>query len=344
MAKTLTIRLSSLGDVAILLPVLYSVAKQYPEDEFYLLTKSQLEPIFECRPKNVHILPVFNHSQHKGIVGLFRLIAEVSRLKIDTIADAHDVLRSKIIRFFFRLKGTKIATIHKGRAEKKALTRRYNKIFRPLKTSIQRYEDVFFELGYKFELNFRSIYEFGTRNFGILEPFTGKKEGKWIGIAPFAKHKGKIYPPGKMEKILDTLAMKPGIRIFLFGGKEEISRLEYWGHRYSSVTSVAGHFSFSDELLLMSYLDGFISMDSGNMHLASLAGIPVVSIWGATHPYAGFYGYRQDPANAVQIELECRPCSVYGNKPCFRKDYACMDIAPEYVTQIVLNQINNNNG
>jgi len=79
-----------------------------------------------------------------------------------------------------------------------------------------------------------------------------------------------------------------------------------------------------------------LSMDSANMHLASFVGVPVISIWGATHPYAGFYGWNQSPDNAVQIEMECRPCSVFGNKKCFRGDYACLlNIKP----QLVLNKI-----
>jgi len=80
-----------------------------------------------------------------------------------------------------------------------------------------------------------------------------------------------------------------------------------------------------------------ISMDSANMHLASLFGVPVVSVWGATHPFAGFMGFGQSPDRAVQIDdLECRPCSVFGNKPCFRGDHACMEwITPERVLEKV---------
>ena len=67
-----------------------------------------------------------------------------------------------------------------------------------------------------------------------------------------------------------------------------------------------------------------LSMDSANMHLASLVELPVVSVWGATHPYCGFTGWHQNPANEVQADLPCRPCSVFGNKPCQRGDYACL--------------------
>jgi ADP-heptose:LPS heptosyltransferase len=92
----------------------------------------------------------------------------------------------------------------------------------------------------------------------------------------------------------------------------------------------------------MSHLDLMLSMDSANMHLASLTGVPVISIWGATHPYAGFMGYGQNPDNAIQTSLPCRPCSIYGNKPCMSKDYACLnDIRPETVLEKIQLTIQN---
>ena len=86
------------------------------------------------------------------------------------------------------------------------------------------------------------------------------------------------------------------------------------------------------ELILMSHLDVMLSMDSSNMHLASLVGTPVVSVWGATHPYAGFMGWGQSESNAVMIDMPCRPCSIYGNKICTKGDYPCLTgITPEQI-------------
>ncbi len=79
-------------------------------------------------------------------------------------------------------------------------------------------------------------------------------------------------------------------------------------------------------------------MDSANMHLAALAGTPTVSVWGATHPYCGFRGWRQKEELTVQLPMDCRPCSVFGNKPCLRGDYLCLAaIKPE----LILNKVKN---
>ena len=78
----------------------------------------------------------------------------------------------------------------------------------------------------------------------------------------------------------------------------------------------------------------WVSMDSANMHLASLVGTRVVSIWGGTHPYAGFLGWNQKAENCIQLDMPCRPCSVYGNKSCLRSDYACLNgIAPNQILE-----------
>ncbi len=90
----------------------------------------------------------------------------------------------------------------------------------------------------------------------------------------------------------------------------------------------------------MNHLDAMLCMDSANMHLASLAGIPVVSIWGATHPYCGFSPWNAAPDSMIGLPVECRPCSVFGNKACHRGDYICLTaISPEVVAAKVFQTI-----
>jgi ADP-heptose:LPS heptosyltransferase len=313
MACTLVIRLSSLGDVAMTIPVLYSVANRYPDDKFLFITKNPFQNIFINKPENLEIIP-FDKKDNVLPV-------------IDKVADLHSVLRSWRMDLYFRLRGVKVAVINKGKNEKKKLTRKKNKRFQQLETSIERYQKVFEKLGYDASLNFNSLFK--TK---------GKKNKKWIGIAPFAKHQGKTYPLEQMEEVIRLLSLQPEVKLFLFGGKDNSETLENWAEIYENVQSVAGQISFTEELILMNNLDVMLSMDSANMHLASLVNTPVVSIWGATHPYAGFYGYNQDIENAIQTDLKCRPCSVYGNKPCMYGTYDCLyQIKPEKIVEKVMN-------
>ena len=128
----------------------------------------------------------------------------------------------------------------------------------------------------------------------------------------------------------------PSARLFLFGrGQEEERTFDKWCAEEPRCVNVSRHLeAMQQELILMSHLDLMLSMDSANMHLASIVGTPVVSVWGATHPAAGFMGWNQAADRAVQIDLPCRPCSIYGNKPCLRGDYACMkNIPPEQIVE-----------
>lgn len=336
MAKILVIRFSAIGDVAMTVPVIHSLATQYPQHQITVLSRPNMAALFAHLPANVSFWGADLKETYKGFVGLNRLFNELKAEQFDYIADFHDVLRTKYLRLRFLLQGKKVAHIDKGRKGKKALTRSKNKIKVQQLSSFQRYANVLNRIGLPVRTDFKTIYPSGKGDLSAFSSITGTKgTDKWVGIAPFATHPGKIYPEKQMEQAIQCLDAQPNIRIFLFGGgKKEVEILSAWANKYPSATCIAGKLKMDAELALMSHLDAMVSMDSGNMHLASLVNTPVVSIWGATHPLAGFMGWQQSEQNAVQIDMPCRPCSVYGNKPCAEKGYACLhQITPQMIVE-----------
>ncbi len=338
MAKILIIRLSAIGDVAMTIPVIYSVATAYPQDSFTILTQTFLMPVFVNRPANINILGINTKASEKTLVGLIRFATALTKYDYDLVIDLHQIIRPRIIDFFFRLKGTPVFAIQRDRRARKQLVSRHHKVLAPAPPVINTYADVFQQAGFRFTETFTSLFNTHPVDMEAVESITGKKEGKWIGIAPFAKHRGKIYPLEQMERIIDALSLVKDVTIFLFGGRGHEEEIMYqWVDKYPHVHSVIGRYSLDKELMLISKLDLLLSMDSANMHFASLVGTRVVSVWGATHPYAGFYGFRQRPEDAIQLELECRPCSIYGQKECFRGDWACMtQLKPETIIDKVI--------
>ncbi|MBE6333968.1 MAG: glycosyltransferase family 9 protein [Bacteroidales bacterium] len=341
--RLLVVRLSAMGDVAMTVPVVAELASSNPKMKITVLSRDFLRPMFEKLPDNVEFISFDAKGRHKGFSGLNLLYKELKSCGFTAVADLHDVLRTKYLRMRFALSGVKVAHIDKGRAEKKALVK--HEIFKQLKPTVERYREVFEKLGLNLSNNFISIFN-GTKvsinhlcePLGLEQP---KQEGEhWIGIAPFAAHKGKAYPVNRMQKCVEQLAMKQGYRVFCFGaGQAETSVLSEWSA--PNVHCVAGKLRLKQELELMSNLDVMVSMDSANMHLASLVNVPVVSVWGATHPYAGFMGWGQSTDNAVQLDMPCRPCSIYGNKPCTQSsEFECLNIDPSVVVQRVESIIN----
>ncbi len=334
-------RFSAFGDVAMTVPVVFSACRSYPDVHFVMVTRPSMTAIFVDPPENLTLLGVDLKTKYHGIKGIHRLVTELAaEYNPDFFIDLHNVLRTKLMRFFFRLKGVRSVSLYKPRAKRRALTRRNNKVMIPLVSQRARYRQAFYKAGLGITEQFNGLFNGSAK--AAAERFAAITESKpkgmrWVGIAPFAAHKGKIYPLELMEQVvamLDKDAAETPLRIFLFGGGEEECRiLGVWAEKYHSVTSLAGKkFGFATELALLNHLDVLLSMDSANMHLGAIALAPTVSIWGATHPYCGFKGWRQTDDDTIQLPLDCRPCSVFGDKPCYRGDFLCLNaIKPQIV-------------
>lgn len=205
-------------------------------------------------------------STEKTLAGLLRFASALVKYDFDMVLDLHDVLRTMIIRTLFRLNGRRVFVVDKARKDRARLTDAKHKRFKQLRPVIERYADVFRNAGLHYTESFTSLYETSTPDLSALEPLAGTKTGKWIGIAPFAKHRGKIYPTGEMELVMAELSDREDFTIFLFGGRGyEEALLDQWAFEYPRVKSVAGKYSLDQELALISRLDLLICMDSANM-------------------------------------------------------------------------------
>lgn len=310
------IRLSAMGDVAMTVPVLRALVLQYPEVQLTVVSRPFFKPFFDGIP-NVNFFAVDLQKRHKGFTGLLRLYSDLRKRNIDIVADLHNVLRSKVVRNLFRLSGKKVAATDKGRADKKALTRFENKIFAPVKPMVERHCATFAELGFAIDLTNPEFPEKASLSEEIIA-VTGAKSEKWIGIAPFAQYQSKVYPQDLMQKVIEALAQDSNIKIFLFGGgAKEIEILNQLKSNLGNIVVVAGKLKLQQELDLISNLEAMLSMDSGNAHMAAMLGVKVITLWGATHPYAGFKPFHQPDDFCITADRErypLLPTSVYGNK------------------------------
>lgn len=309
--RLLVIRLSALGDVAILAPVLRARVAANPGVTFLLAAPPLLQPLF-ADISNVEFIATPRQQSATA------LAQQWLALQPDVVADLHGIRRVRHALFSLRCHGITIHHVRKHRLMRWQLTRRHCKRLTPLPTAWQRYDQVFNDCGLKVATTLNEVQQ------PLLRPIMAADSSRNIGIAPGAQHQGKVWPAKQMEQLVQRLSADPHNHITLFGGKEDLPLLERWAATYPNTKSIACRGSFADEMQLMSQLDVMVTMDSANLHFASALGIPVISIWGATHPAAGFYGWRQHPDNAVQLPLPCRPCSAYGQKKCHYGDYRCL--------------------
>ena len=309
-------RLSAMGDVAMTVPVVRAFVSQNPGIKITVISRPFFKPLFDKIP-NVSFFAFDEKNRHKGFLGLLRLFQDLKGLKIDVFADLHNVLRSKVVRTLFALSGRKTAFVDKGRAEKAALTRSENKIFKPVTSMFERHVKVFEQLGFTLDLSNPIFPEKQKLDTEIVH-LIGNNYQKLIGIAPFAQYDSKVYPLDLMQQVIDQLAENIENKILLFGGgKKEIEILDSLSKDRENIVNIAGKINFVQELKLISNLDVMLSMDSGNAHIAAMFGVKVIALWGATHPFAGFMPFNQPYENALTADRNLFPkipTSVYGNK------------------------------
>lgn len=325
----LVIRLSAMGDVAMIIPVLRALTQQHPELKITVLTRAFFKPFFRSL-NNVEVFNADVKGEHKGVLGLKKLSKELNKKEFQVVADLHNVLRSKILKKF--LNYNQFCAIDKGRKDKKQLVS--GKEFKQLKTTHQRYADVFSGLGYPINLSnpdFPKAIELSSK----LKDLLGNYSSKIVGIAPFAAHDGKMYPLSLMKDVIENLSKTYTVVLF-GGGKYESEILNDYQNCFENTFNLANKVSLDEELDVISNLDVMLSMDSGNAHIAAMLGVKVVTIWGVTHPFAGFAPFNQPETHALIVDrtkFPLVPTSVYGNKYLETYKEASGSISPKQVVE-----------
>ena len=349
-STTLILRFSSLGDVAMTIPVLRCVSQKYPDDKFIIVTNEQFSPLFD-EFENLEVFAVDFKKSYKGFFGLLKLFRNLLKIRPSKIVDLHSVIRTKIISVLFKLSGYQIASLDKNRRGRKLLTRKKNKIFKPLKSVQLLYQDTFNKIGFSIDLmrdhSFPRLPKLSWANTYFEFRRCDYREDFWIGIAPFAKHKNKVYPFDLMQNLVKSLSKKTFMydgdaytkfTLFLIGhGDSEVKLLDQlkgkdeYTFNIDGITPFPSRDEFVDyhdrepnkndifrnELELISNLNLMISMDSANGHIAANYDVPVITLWGHTHPYAGFTTFNYDSKNQFTVDREkfpMIPTSIYGNK------------------------------
>lgn len=336
-----------MGDVALVVPVVRSLVQAYADVEVTVVTRPRFAPFFyDIERVQVFVADVdHTYNGFFGLRDLFRAL--IRKASYDVVIDLHDHVRTKVLRTFFKMFMVNVVVFDKGRPEKRAFARKRDKIALPLPHTVQRYRDAFARAGFPFDFvpgpHFKLNDELeSVATKWLLERGLAKAE-TWIGVAPFAVHLTKIWPLDNYRVAIKKILEKGPAKFFLFGGGEkEIAFFKGLKEEFPDQCVVtAGQLKIRQEIALMKHLDLMLCVDSSNMHMAALAGVPLLSIWGGTHPDIGF-SPLSDLAEIIQVsrdELPCRPCSVYGKETCYVGGYPCLtritpDILAARVCQI----------
>ena len=334
--RILIIRLSSLGDVILTTPVISALKAKFPRSELFFLTKARYADLLRNDPRIFSLVEFDPVRRHGSVSGFMSLISELRSHDFDLLIDLHANLRSYVLRHLVKSRV-------KLKYRKRWLRRLLMVHLKLLKTKPIRTVDSYLEplkrLGVEASernpLAFLSQEDLGYVDHFLLERGV-KKNDIVVGVHPGAKWTTKRWDEVKFARVCRSLAEKPGHKILLLGDESEAKLVGEIGKDVPDDRLVkAVGFPLGKVMSLIKRCDCFITNDSGPMHIASALRVPVVAIFGPTHPKLGFA-----PVGSKNVvlcaDVRCSPCSLHGEKRCSKKYRFCMDlIEPDMVIEAV---------
>lgn len=132
----------------------------------------------------------------------------------------------------------------------------------------------------------------------------------------------KQWPPEKFLELAEMI-LKKGDQVLWMGGPDEKQLCQELVEACPRSRSLAGQTDLWETLVTLSRCQGVVSNDSGGQHLAAVAGVPVVSVFGPTSLEFGFRPWSDRSAVAEVEGLFCRPCGPHGHRKCPRGTLEC---------------------
>ena len=327
--KILVIRFSSLGDLVLLTPLLKAVREGLPRSEIHLACKEQYAEIFK-EDRNVDQVFTIRSS---GAADMIRLIWRLRKERYDTIIDAHNVPRSNLL--YRVLRARRKVQLRKDQVKKTLLIKKKRNLFDDVTYQTARYLDLAARLGIPVPEAVTALTiprEAAEKAEAIIAGLDGRE---LIAIAPGARWETKRWPLELYRELASELA-ESGHGVILLGSAEDVESADaLTGHGESSILNLAGTCSILETAAIIKRCGVLVTNDSAPLHIAEAVGTPVVAIFGPTVKEFGYFPHLPE-SRALEVALDCRPCSRNGSRPCPPRTKECLtSIPPERIIEAV---------
>lgn len=329
--KILVIRFSSLGDLVLLTPFLKAVKGGCPDGEVHLVCKEQYAELFK-ENRNIDCL----FTIRDGKLGeLIRLFGRLRRERFDTIIDAHNVIRSNLL--YRMLNAPRKFQLHKDQLKKTLLIKRKRNLFDNVIPLSTRYLELADRLGMPIRDTATELMipgEAAERIKTIVEE-AGLGGKPLIAISPGARWETKRWPLAMYTDLVIELA-ELGHGIVLIGSVDDAeSAKAIVEGAEAQALNLVGKCSILETAAALKHCSVLVTNDSAPLHIAEAVGTPVIALFGPTVREFGYFP-RLPRSIALEIPLDCRPCSRNGSRPCPLGTKECLTgITPEQVAESV---------
>jgi heptosyltransferase-2 len=311
----LVVRFGALGDVVLTTPLLRAIRRAHPAAAVTLVTKAAWAPLFAGHP---HLSAVEALAPDEPLRGLAERLRTTNW---DHRIDLHGSVRSRLLRL---LVGGRWRGWRKPRLRRAARVWAGRRIGRDLPPMAEEYFAAARALGVTPDGGPPEIHPDpgdATRAAAVAPgvPF--------VALAPGASRPTKRWPPAHWHRLAGLLHAR-GLATVAVGTAEERGVVP-------AAAVDAGGIGLGPTAALLRRAAAVVAQDSGLMHLATAVGTPVVALFGPTVPDLG-YGPYHARARVLELDLPCRPCSVFGGSHCPLGHHLCMiDLIPESVVDAV---------
>ncbi len=156
----------------------------------------------------------------------------------------------------------------------------------------------------------------------------------WVGMNPGSVWETKRWLPEGFAQVADRLIREKKVQVLLIGSEKDRTAVEaVVANMKETPVNLCGKTDLKTLSALIARSKLFVTNDSGPMHLAGAAQVPVVAIFGPTTRELGFYPYGKNSI-MVEVDLACRPCTLHGGHVCPLGHFRCMkEVTPEMVLE-----------
>ncbi|MBC7421291.1 MAG: glycosyltransferase family 9 protein [Bdellovibrio sp.] len=320
--KVLIIRFSSIGDVTQALSIPSLIKAYLPTAEIHFVTREDLASLAANHPAIEH---VWKLDRKTGFAGLLKLTKELRAQKFTHLYDAHNNLRSFLIRTLLFTPQTLVKPMM--RFKRFLLVRFQKNLFekpfsgqRDLLKPLEKWNLKFFlppapqlYLDEKAKTYANQVYH----DFKIKDA---------IVLAPSASYALKRWPLEYWHQLIQSL---PAQKFIVLAGPQDTFTEELNIHQ--NVINLTGKSNLTESAALIEKSKLLVSNDTGLLHFAEQMGKPAIAFMGPAP-----FGFPSRPSTLIlERDLKCRPCSKHGQGPCVNPNFQdCLrSITPNEVTQ-----------
>jgi len=327
-----------LGDAVLTLPLLRALSNRYPDAEIHFFVRAGFESIFTAQPEITKVRPFAKRGKQKGLNAAVRLGWEIGQEGFDLWISAHKSFRSALVAGSTGIKrriGYDSPWYNKL-AYTDTVPRRFDEL-----EEIERLHQLLIPLGIDLPApKAKLIVDDSARNDASQFWADNVKGRKVLGLHPGSTWPTKCWPEKYFSEII-TRASKADVQPILFAGPDEVevANRVAAGAEAPDLINLAGKLSLPQLAAYLGRLDGYLTNDSGPMHLAWSQDVPLVALFGPTVKRLGFFP-RGENSTVAEIELDCRPCGLHGPRKCPKEHFHCMKkLTPDMVWEKLVQKL-----